>query len=322
MVGFQLEDELFVQSLIYRNERILFVQRFVRNDRFALSVTHRRQTLFLDTFLNEVVATSLRTFLRQLLVELFVTFHIRVRAEFDGDIGVVVQQFDQAIHLFLGSLRQLPATELIEDVLHLHRTANGAECKIESIGLAVLQPFGVPLLFGVEVTACGSQHDVFDFFVQFDLIRSISSCVHAAVRSIATHDTQLSVRYRFALFVPNRSFGYELHLRQPELVDLVKSFLIAFVGREETVLRVTGKGDSEIVSYAVERSAHVKNHPYDAVFVRRVACGFEDIETSVTRLTVTGEIECSIFVNIRVHLIGGGVDTGSKGLRVDPFVPF
>ena len=51
------------------------------------------------------------------------------------------------------------------------------------------------------------------------------------------------------------AFGDELHLRQHKAVYLIQPFFVASVGREETVLTVAGKGDTKIISRAVERSA-------------------------------------------------------------------
>ena len=104
---------------------------------------------------DEEIATTLRTFLTQLLVELLITFHIGVRGQLNRDIGVVVQQFNQLVQLFFRSFRQLPSAELIEDVVHLHGATDRAEREVDGVGLAVLQAVGVPLLFGIQVTAGG-----------------------------------------------------------------------------------------------------------------------------------------------------------------------
>ena len=150
----QLTDELLVQHLVNWQPRILLVQVFVCHHRLALAVAHRRQTLFLNAVLNQVVAATLRTFLTQVLVELVITLQVRVRTQLNRDIRVIVQQLNQAVQLILRRFRQLPSTELIEHILHLHRPTNRTQRKIHRVRLAVLQSLRVPLFLGVQVTAC------------------------------------------------------------------------------------------------------------------------------------------------------------------------
>ena len=174
------------------------VQRFVGNDGFGLTVSYRREAFFLDTMRDEVVTATLGTFETQLVVELIRSFHIGVRTEFNGDIGVIVQQFHQLLQFRLRGLRQFPSSELIEDILHFHGSADRAERKIERIGLAVLQTEGVPLLFGIKETACCSQHHVFHVLFDLDLIRTVATGIEFTVRTVRTHESQFGIGYRVA----------------------------------------------------------------------------------------------------------------------------
>ena len=297
----------------------MFVQRFVAHHRFALAVAHRRQPLFLDTVADEEVTAALRTFLAQLLVETLVTHKVGVGTQFDGDVRVVVQQLDQFLQLCLAGLCQFPTPELIEDIFHLHRPAHRAEGEIDGVCLAVLQVQCVPLFLGVEVSARGGKHHILDIFLQFYLVCPVAVGIHFAVRAVAAYQTQSRFGQRVACLVIHHALDYELHLRQPEAVDLVIPFLVVAVGGEEPVLAVSGEGDTEVVACAVERCAHVIEQPYRRVFFRRVAYGFEDIQSAVTRLPVAGEIERTVLMHVRIHLVGTCVDAFAQRLCIDPF---
>ena len=130
---------------------------------------------------------------------------------------------------------------------------------------------------------------------------------------------QFGVRKRVTFFVAYCAFRNELHFRQPEAVYLVKTFLIASVGREEAVLTLTRKGDSEVVSRTVKRRAHVIKHPNRCIFCSRVERRFIEVQAAITRMSVAGEIECPVGMHVRVHLICRRVDTFSERMGVHPF---
>ena len=125
------------------------------------------------------------------------------------------------------------------------------------ICLAVLEIERVPVLFGVQETACCRQHHVLHIAFQFNLIGAVTTRIDLTVRAVAAYDAQFGFRDRVTLLVFHCALRKELHLRQGEAVDLVVTFLVAFVRAEKAVLRVTGKRDSEIIACAVERRSHV-----------------------------------------------------------------
>ena len=121
------------------------------------------------------------------------------------------------------------------------------------------------------------------------------------------------------MFVRYRTFHDKLHLRQYKAIDLVKTFLVTAVGTKETVLALAFKGDTKIVSRAVERCAHIVEQPYHRVLVGRVARCFEEVQSTVSGMAVTCKIQRPIGVNVRIHLVRGGVDALTQRLGIDPF---
>ena len=110
------------------------------------------------------------------------------------------------------------------------------------------------------------------------------------------------------MLVVHHTFYEELHLRQPEAVNLVQALLVIAVRREETVLTVARESDSEVVPRPVKRCAEVVQVPYQGVLSRRVRSRLVEVQTAVARVTVRREIQRSVLVQVRVHLVGTRVD--------------
>ena len=186
-----------------------------------------------------------------------------------GDVGAALQLWEMSndvdkttniqagAGLRFGSFGNFPSPELIEDIFHFNRSADRIKREVNGVCLAVFQIQGGPLFFSIQMAATGSQHDIFDILVQFYLVTAVPTCIQFAVRAIRTHQPQFCIRKRVTCFVRDSTFHDKLHLWQGKPIDFIISFLVPFVGRKESVLCVTCKSDTEIVSDTVESRSHI-----------------------------------------------------------------
>ena len=313
------EDKLFVQFLLLRDEGVLVVERLVGDDGFLLAVAYGREAFALYTFGNEVVADRLRTLLGQVDVEHRVAFHVGVGREFDGDVGVVVQEFDEGCQARFGCGCEVPFAELVEDIVHGDGLADGREREIQLLRLAVGEVERVELLAGIEVTARRGEHDIADVFAEFDFVGAVAARLHSGVRAVVADKAYGGIGDGLAVVVRDGALHEEDHLGEDELIDAVKGFLLPAVGGEKAVLGVAGEGDAEVVGIGVEGCAHVEDEPCRGVADGGVALCHEEVEPAVAGVSVGGEIERAVRVDGGIHLIAGGVDLCAEVLHVDPF---
>lgn len=313
------EDKLFVQFLLLRDEGVLVVERLVGYDGFLLAIAHWREALALYTFGNEVIADRLCTLLGQVDVENGVAFHVGVGREFDGDVGVVVQEFDKGCQARFGCGCEVPFAELVEDIVHGDGLADGREREIQLLRLAVGEVERVELLAGVEVAARRGEHGITHVFAEFYFVGAVASCLYSGVRAVIADKAYGGIGDGLAVVVGDGALHEEDHLGEDKLIDAVDGFLLPAVGGEKAVLGVAGKGDAEVVGIGVEGCAHVEDEPCRGVADGGVALCHEEVEPAVAGVSVGGEIERAVGVDGGVHLIAGGVDLRTEVLHVDPF---
>ena len=91
------------------------------------SVAHGGKPLLLYAVLDEVVHYCLGTFLRQSFVVFGTAFVVAVGTQFDGDIGILLQQVDEFVECLGAGWCERSLVKLVEDVVDEYGSRNGCQ---------------------------------------------------------------------------------------------------------------------------------------------------------------------------------------------------
>ena len=127
----------------------------------ALAIANRREAVFRNAVGNEVVYHAFCAALAQFLVIFVLTTEVAVAGEFDGDVGIFVQQGDEAVQRLGAVGSQLSAVKLVEHVAYQHGSVDVGQGELQHIFLAFAGGVHAQLFLMVQITFAGAQEDVF-----------------------------------------------------------------------------------------------------------------------------------------------------------------
>ena len=99
----------------------------LHNLRTALAIALRREAVGSNAVGDEVVDNALCAALREAFVVLVIATIVAVGAEFDGHVGVLIQECHEAVEGGRAALGEGGAIKLIEHIAYQHWRADGSQ---------------------------------------------------------------------------------------------------------------------------------------------------------------------------------------------------
>ena len=143
--------------------------------------------------LNEIVHHTLGTSLAQPLVVLVGASVVGVGRELDGDIGILIEQYDELVEGLSRFRAQRGFVKVVEDVVDEHGGSNRGQGELQDILLRFQHGLHLQLLLMVEVALAGSEEDVAN--ARFDFLDEGTIATHAdfLVRTVVAHHIDQSL---------------------------------------------------------------------------------------------------------------------------------
>ena len=300
-------DVCFRQSVTLVEEVVGGGNSLCHNLRTLLAITLRRKTERINSVLDKVVHHTFCTPLRELLVVLVLASEITMGGQFDGDVGVLVQEDYKAVERDFGTVQEDCRVELVEDVSDEHRILYACQGELEREFLAHATCVDAKFLFMIEIAFASSQEDIVDFRLHFLLETAVTSNAKLQVGSIVANHIDKSFGQLVAVLLVNPTLDGLDDLGMLETHDVVPTPCITSVCAEVPAIVQAFEGHSEVVSAGVHGVLQVLKRP----IAKAVLYGFDDVQTAHAHMSVTREIEVSIGTERWEHLVARRVDRPS-----------
>ena len=231
--------------------------------------------------------------------------------KFNGDIGILLQQLHQLIQGRSRLRTKSSLVEIIEYVLNKHRCRDVCQGELQGVLFRLRHRLHLKFLLMIKETLAGAKEHIAHtrFYLLFE--RSVTFDTEFKVGAVVAHHINLCCRQFIAFLLIDPPLDSLRHLRFLKRVNMVPSPCIAAVAAEVTPVAQSLKGHAEVVALGIKRKPWML---YRQPIITFAFLGYENVQTTHTRMSVRREIEITVRTEGREKLIARSIDGRSKVL--------
>ena len=255
--GIQVVDKIFREHIAFLQPRIFGRHLAAYGLGPLLAIAHGREPVAGDAMPHEIGHHRLGAPLREPLVILHASLVVAMGTQFDGHIGILVEQFYQFVECFRTLGREIGLVKLIEDIIYQHRRRDRGQRKLQHMLFALVRGLHAQFFAVVEKALTRSHEQIVHARLHHLLKRTVAFHAHLSVGAVAAHDIDLCRRQFVAFHLVDPPF-YRLHdFGIVKRVDVVEAPSVSAVGGEKAAVVRPFERHAEIVTLGIERIARV-----------------------------------------------------------------
>src|SRR5574344_399187 len=202
--------------------------------------------------------------------------------EFDGDVGVFVEQFHQLVEGCGGFRAQCRLVEIIEDIVDKHWGGDRGKRELQCIFLRFLHWFHLQRLRVIEIALACTEDGILHPWFYLLFKRTVTLHTYFYVCPVVTYHIYQGLRQFISILLIHPSLHRLYYLGIYKRVDMIPSAGIATIRREEAPVKQSLESHSEVIALRVERVSGMLYRPGLLARNPDIGIGFcdEDVESS------------------------------------------